>query len=68
MFGGISLLGLLLSFGIRGEKLEASEDWDEEQGSGDEEDRDEHEDGENRAGTPTEDGDSRRPLIERRGK
>ena len=32
IFGGISFLGFLLSFGIRGERLEA-EGWDEEEGS-----------------------------------
>ena len=32
IFGGISFIGFLLSFGIRGESLEA-EGWDEEEGS-----------------------------------
>jgi hypothetical protein len=32
IFGGISFIGFLLSFGIRGERLEA-EGWDEEEGS-----------------------------------
>ena len=32
IFGGISFIGFLLSFGIRGENLEA-EGWDEEEGS-----------------------------------
>lgn len=31
IFGGITLLGFLLSFGIRGANLEA-EDWDETEG------------------------------------
>jgi len=34
MFGGISFIGFLLSFAIRGESLEA-EGWDEEEGSED---------------------------------
>ena len=34
IFGGISFIGFLLSFGIRGESLEA-EGWDEEEGSED---------------------------------
>ena len=32
IYGGISFIGFLLSFGIRGERLEA-EGWDEEEGS-----------------------------------
>ena len=39
VFGGIAFIGFLLSFGVRGEGLEA-EDWDEEEGT-DEEDDDE---------------------------
>jgi hypothetical protein len=34
IYGGISFIGFLLSFGIRGESLEA-EGWDEEEGSED---------------------------------
>ena len=34
VFGGIAFLGFIASFGIRGEHLE-SEDWDEENESGD---------------------------------
>lgn len=40
LFGGIAFLGLLMSFGIRGESLEAKYD-DEEDGEG-EDDDDEH--------------------------
>ncbi|KAL8822383.1 MAG: hypothetical protein Q9191_006879 [Dirinaria sp. TL-2023a] len=39
VFGGITFLGFLLTFGIRGKGLEAAE-WDEEEGS--EDDEDEH--------------------------
>ena len=41
VFGGIAFVGFLMSFGIRGENLEA-DGWDEEEGSeGDEDDDDE---------------------------
>ena len=40
VFGGIALVGLLMSFGIRSEQLEA-EDWDEEEGTDDEDDDEE---------------------------
>ena len=39
VFGGIAFLGWIGSFGIRGEGLESAE-WDEENGSGTEEDED----------------------------
>ena len=47
IFGGIALLGFLLSFGIRGTGLEAG-DWDEEEGGseGDEEDDEDEDDDE----------------------
>lgn len=40
VFGGVSFLGFLLSFGIRGAELE-SEDWEEESGSGGQSDEEE---------------------------
>lgn len=46
VFGGVTFVGFLLSFGIRGASLE-SEGWDEEEGSeADEDADDEDEDGE----------------------
>jgi hypothetical protein len=39
VFGGIAFLGWIGSFGIRGEGLKSAE-WDEENGSGTEEDED----------------------------
>jgi len=43
VFGGIALIGFLLSFGIKGTGLEGGE-WDEEEGSSDEDDNDEEDD------------------------
>lgn len=45
VFGGIAFIGFLMSFGIRGAKLEAA-GWDEEDGSEGEGDEDGEEDGE----------------------
>lgn len=42
VYGGIALVGFLMSFGIRGQNLEA-EGFDEEEGSTDEEDEGENE-------------------------
>lgn len=41
IFGGISFIGFLMSFGIRDQSLEA-EGWDDEEGSNDDEDDDEN--------------------------
>lgn len=63
VFGGISFIGLLLSFGIRGEKLEDGE-WteeDEEEVSSEEGDGEAGEAGRN-------DGGEQRPLVGGRGK
>jgi len=53
VFGGIAFLGCIGSFGIRGEGLESAE-WDEENGSGTEENEDNsEEDGEVGGGDKT---------------
>jgi hypothetical protein len=44
VFGGIAFLGWIASFGIRGEGLESAE-WDEENGSVEDEDDDEEDGG-----------------------
>lgn len=44
VFGGITFVGLLLAFGIRGDGLEAEGFSDEEEGSDDDEEADEDED------------------------
>ena len=42
VFGGIAFVGFLMTFGIRGAKLE-SEGWDEEEGSGEEDEEEDDE-------------------------
>ena len=42
VFGGVAFVGFLMSFGIRGEKLEA-DGWDEEEGSEDDDGDDDEE-------------------------
>lgn len=49
IFGGVSFIGFSLSFGIRGESLEA-EGWDEEEASGEEDTQSDVEDGNERSG------------------
>lgn len=54
VFGGIALIGFLLSFGIKGTGLEGGE-WEEEEGSSDDDDEEEDEDDER-------DADERTPI------